>query len=98
MKQSYNKFLDRLNTTENKFNIKINVGKTKVMVVSKTPKRAKILIDQERVEQVRFAYLGSVITEDGSTIEDTKARIAMARKKFIDKREILSSEMGYDLL
>ena len=39
--------IDRLNTIANKFNMKINVGKTKVMVVSKTPKRAKILIDQE---------------------------------------------------
>ena len=39
--------IDRLNTTANKFNMKINVGKAKVMVVSKTPKRAKILIDQE---------------------------------------------------
>ena len=68
------------------------------MVVSKTSKRAKILIDQERVQQVRrFVYLGSVITEDGSTIEDVKARIAMARKKFMEKREILSSEMGRDL-
>ena len=92
------RIIDRLNTTANKFNMNINVGKTKVMVASKTPKRAKILIDQERVEQLRrFVYLGSVITEDGSTIEDTKARIAMARKKFIGKREILSSEMGYDL-
>ena len=38
-----------------------------------------------------------MITEDGSTIEDTKARIAMARKKFTKKREILSGGMGYDL-
>ena len=90
--------IDRLNTTANIFNMKINVGKTKVMVVSKTHKREKILIVQERVEQVRrFVYLGSVITEDGSTTEDAKARIAVARKKFIEKREILSSEMGYDL-
>ena len=45
----------------------------------------------------RFVYLGSVITDDGYTLEDVKTRIATAKKKFIEKRDILSSEIDINI-
>ena len=71
--------------------MKINVQKTKVMVVSKTgDKFVNITIDGQRVEQVSsFKYLGSVISEDGSCADDIRCRIAMAKEAFNNKKELL---------
>ena len=70
--------------------MKINVQKTKVMVVSKTgDKFANITIDGKRVEQVSsFKYLGSIISEDGRCESDMRCRIAMAKEAFNSRREL----------
>ena len=42
-----------------------------------------IIIDGEKVEQVAsFKYLGSTITEDGRSLNNVKARIALAKDTF----------------
>ena len=61
--------MNKLNDTAKKFNMKINVQKTKTMVVThRAGGRVKvnIKIDGQSIEQVGcFKYLGSNITEDG---------------------------------
>ena len=55
-------------------------------------------MDGKRIQQVqRFTYLGSIVTEDGYTLADVKSRIALAKKKFMERREILSGEMGIEM-
>ena len=48
-------------------------------------------MDERIVEQVKkFKYLGTVLTEDGRSIEDVKVRIGMAKDAFNKKKELLT--------
>ena len=60
--------ISKINKAGKQFGMKINIKKTKTMVVSKKPNSPKIniAIDGEQIEQVAsYMYLGSLITEDG---------------------------------
>ena len=49
------------------------------MTIEKTEKPCNILLNNERLEQVKeFSYLGGVITEDGNCEKDIKKRIGLA--------------------
>ena len=76
--------------------MKINVKKTKVMIVSKKAgKKLKIVIDGKEVEQVdKFKYLGSMLTEDLKAMMDIKVRVAMTKEAFSKRREILVRKMS----
>ena len=87
------KVMELLNRTAKKFNMKINMEKTKVMCVSKQSKELKIKLDGKWIQQVkRFTYLGTIIT-----IENVKTRIALAKKKFAERREIPSGDLSIEL-
>src|SRR5207245_5844750 len=77
------RLMNKLNDTAKNFDMKINVQKTKTMVVCWDGGGVvNITVDGQRIEQVKsFKYLGSVITEGGSH-SDVKARIAMAKDAF----------------
>ena len=50
-------------------------------------------IDVEKVEQVAsFKYLESIITEDGRSLNDVKARIALAKDAFSKRKELLTNK------
>jgi len=57
--------IDNINRGTEKYGIKINVTKTKVMCTARQGgRKVKILTDGQKVEQVNhFKYLGSVISE-----------------------------------
>jgi len=58
----------------------------------------KITINGHRVEQVRqFVYLGSVITEDCKCHEEVKRRIAIGKKAFSKRGELLRGKMKLEL-
>ena len=59
--------MDRLLEVGNRYNMKINGTKTKIMRIStKKNKKITIIIEGKRLKQVQsFCYLGSIITEDG---------------------------------
>ena len=59
------------------------------MVVSKKGEvSVNIFIDGQRVEQVQmFKYLDAMMSEDGRSARDVKARIGMAKTVFRVKRE-----------
>jgi hypothetical protein len=84
--------MDRLNDTANKFNMKVNVQKTKTMVVSRDRGVVvNITIVGQRVEQVKnFKYLGSIISGDGYNLVDMKTRIALAKEAFNKRKDFLT--------
>ena len=77
------RLMDRLNETANRFNMQINVQKTKTMVVSRDEGPVvNITIGGQIVEQVKnLKYLGSNISEDGYNLVNVRTRIALAKKK-----------------
>src|SRR6476469_9721417 len=76
--------MDSLNTTAKQYDMKINIKKTKAMVVSSNGgERVNIIVKGQSVEQVsKFKYLGSLISEDGRCLDDVKTRIGMAKDAF----------------
>jgi len=91
--------MDGLTETAKKYDMKINVKKTKSMVVSREEgRRVNLVIDGQQVEHIAtFKYLGAVITEKGTCIEDVKARIAMAKVSFNKSKELLTQGLKKDL-
>ncbi|KAE9524312.1 hypothetical protein AGLY_015351 [Aphis glycines] len=71
--------IDRI--LKNKYGMKLNKKKTKVMVYSKT---------YPQVQQ--FTYLGSNITDDGRSKTNIICRIAQAKRAFLDKSHILTTK------
>ena len=85
--------ISKINEVGKQFGMKINIKKTKAMVVSKKPNSPKIniAIDGEQIEQVAsYMYLGSLITEDGRSEKEIKRRIMIARSTFTNMRTLVS--------
>jgi hypothetical protein len=70
--------VDRLIEIGRSYGMEMNVGKTKVMKISRQPSPIKIMIDQKQLENVEYLnYLGSMITRDERCTREIKSRIAM---------------------
>ena len=97
--QGLQKVMNGLTETAKKYDMKINVKKTKAMVVSRDEGRVvNLVVDGQRVEQVTtFKYLGAVMTEKGTCVEEVKARIAMAKVAFNNSKELLTKGLKKDL-
>jgi hypothetical protein len=79
--------IDRLIEIGRRCGMEMNVGKTKVMRISRQPSPMKIMIDQNQLENVEyFNYLGSMITSDARCTREIKSRIAMAKKQHSTRR------------
>ena len=90
--------ISRLHNTAKEYKMKINMGKTKVMCVTREPKVLHLKIENEKLEQVKsFVYLGATISEDGTTLKEVKTRIAIAKSKMKENREIMTSNLSIDL-
>ena len=68
-----------MNDTAKKYNMKINVQKTKAMAVIRDGGgEDNIKIDGQRLEQVRkFKYLGLIFSEDGRNLVDIETTIVL---------------------
>src|SRR6476619_1966357 len=90
-----------LNTTAKHYDMKINIKKTKAMVVSRNGgERVNITVEGQSVEQVsKFRYIGSLISEDGRCLDDVldKTRIGMAKDAFNKRKELLTRSIRVDL-
>jgi len=75
------------------------VNKTKAMCISRDRKtKVKICIDGQMVEQVeQFRYLGSLILQDGYCEKDIQSRTEIAKKAFMDKKRLFTSNMNLEL-
>ena len=74
--------------------LNINEQKTKLMVFSKSRNvpTCSIYLDNEKIKQVQeFEYLESIITSDVKCDKDIKRRIAIAKKKFMEKKSIFTN-------
>ena len=78
------------------YDLKIHVNKTRVMKISrKQEENLNIIRNGQKVEQVsHFKYLGSLLTEDGGSDKEIKARIAMAKEAFNNKKVLLSKSLS----
>ena len=74
--------------------LKMNTSKTKVMVLSRKPdKIMNVKIECVQLEQVSpYKYLGHKVVNLGSCKEEVKTRIAIARKRFIELKSILTCD------
>ena len=75
--------LQRVNEESELKGIKINIKKTKVMVVSKRDhnQRMDIELSNKDIEQVKdFTYLGSNISCDGRNDKEIRRRIAITNQ------------------
>src|SRR6476469_5229046 len=81
--------MDSLNTTAKHYDMKINIIKTKALVVSRNGgERVNITVEGQSVEHVsKFRYLGSLISEDGRCLDDVKE---WQRDAFNRRKELLS--------
>jgi hypothetical protein len=93
------RLMDGLTTAAKRYDMKINVKKTKAMKISRKGEGdINILIDAQRVEQVsKFKYLGSLITADGRCEAEIKARIGMAKDAFSKRKELLTQKMSKEV-
>ena len=90
------KNLEVLKAAMKKWEMKMHLGKTKVMVVSREGEGCSVTIDGEKIEEVQsLKYLGSRISADGSCDEDIEQRIGAAtrvigtmRKEVLERREL----------
>ncbi|GBP40105.1 hypothetical protein EVAR_33681_1 [Eumeta japonica] len=70
--------VNKMNDSAKKRGMKVNVGKTKVMVFERDESTTEfdILIQGEKIEQVKeFVYLGSLFTNDGKHDRDIERRV-----------------------
>ena len=67
----------RWNEYFNKYNLKLNLKKTEVLVVSRTEKEAVETLDEYQLNQVtKFKYLGSITGSKGHIDEEINGRIS----------------------
>ena len=88
--------MDSLVKTANDYGMKMNIKKTKIMLVSKNMDgNLSILVNGQEIERVRrFKYLGSVVSEDGRSLAAVKERIVLAKDAFGKRRELLTKHIS----
>jgi hypothetical protein len=88
--------LDKLGHYCEKWNLKLNVDKTKVMIMSKGYASLKnIKINGEALECVKFyKYLGVIISANGSTKKMEQDRIVKAKKAMYTIKKALGSTLN----
>jgi len=90
--------IDKVIETGRCYGMEMNVGRTKVMRISRQPSPITIMIDQKQLENVEcFKYLGSVLTTDGRYTCEIKSRIAMSKAAFNKKRIVFTSKSDLNL-
>ena len=63
--------------------MKINISKTKAMVIGRKPNKIHIRIKGESIEQVdSFKYLGCNVSSNMNCCQEVKQRIALAKEAF----------------
>uniref|UniRef100_A0A8D8XEA4 Craniofacial development protein 2 n=1 Tax=Cacopsylla melanoneura TaxID=428564 RepID=A0A8D8XEA4_9HEMI len=84
------------NLMKNQFNMKINKKKTKILICSRMEedrqRTLSIKLEDEILQQVtEYKYLGSLITNDGTSRKEIISRIGQAKCAFNKKKELFTS-------
>jgi len=91
--------MDALQDTSEKYNMRINTKKTKIMRMSTVEGRTmKITVNGQNLERVKqFCYLGSLVTEDCRSCHDVRRRIALGKVAFNKKSDLMRGSLGLHL-
>jgi len=83
--------MDALQNTSEKYNMRINTKKTKVIRISQVEGRPiRIKVNGQNLEKVEeFCYLGSLVTEDGRSCREVRRRIALGKEAFSKKKDLM---------
>ena len=89
---SMKRILHRVDMEGRKAGLLLNAKKTKVMHINGKDVPQSIKVDSTSLEYVnQFKYLGSIKEYDGSCLQDVKVRIAMAKQKSVQLKNIWKS-------
>lgn len=87
--------VDKVNLHSKEFGLKMNISKTKFMIVSRSRREydnAAIIADNASIERVNsFKYLGCWLHEEWDSDKEIKCRIEMARNAFCKYKKILNN-------
>ena len=77
----------------------INVKKTKVMQMpGRKGRKLRIVVNGKKLESVtQFCYLGSMVTEDCRSECEVRRRIALAKKAFNKKKNLMCGSLSFQL-
>ena len=91
--------MDALQDTSEKYNMRINTKKTKIMRMSTVEGRTmKITVNGQNLERVKqFCYLGSFVTEDCRSCHDVRRRITLEKEAFNKKSDLMSGSLSLHL-
>lgn len=84
--------MDKVNTACKDKGLKMNISKTKFMIISKTIRQPEITlkIENEEIEQVhQYKYLGCWLNDQWDHSQQIKSRIEIARNCFFKMRDLL---------
>jgi len=91
--------MDAVQDTSEKYNMRINTKKTKVMRMSTVEGRTmKITVNGQNLERVKqFCYLGSLMTENRRSCHDVRRRIALGKEAFNKKSDLMRGSLSLHL-
>jgi hypothetical protein len=76
----------------------MNVGKTKIMRISRQPFPVKLMTDQKQLGYIEsFKYLGSILSNYRRCTCEIKSRIAMEKAAFNKKRALFTTKTDLEL-
>ncbi|GFO18885.1 endonuclease-reverse transcriptase [Plakobranchus ocellatus] len=92
-KEDLQKLTDIAATESKRMGLELNSKKTEVMVINRRPNlNADLFVDGTKLKQRdSFKYLGTIITQDGKSHTDIKARIAQAKTNFQKMKPLLTN-------
>jgi len=78
-----------LDSSLDKFTLKINSKKSKIMVINKVIPNANITLNNEQIQQVNeFCYLGSLITDDNKASKNKNKKTNYIKKANFRKKPV----------
>lgn len=91
--EALQRLIIKISTEGERLGLRINIDKTKVMMVSRTSNvNLNITVNGKKIQQVsKFRYLGSWLTEDLDPDVEIRSRIEQARVTFMNMRALLSN-------
>jgi len=90
--------INGLQDTSEKYNMRINTKKTKIMRMSTVEGTMKITVNGQNVERVKqFCYFGSLVTEDCRSCHDVRRRIALGKEAFNKKSDLTRGSLSLHL-
>ncbi|GFN76223.1 endonuclease-reverse transcriptase [Plakobranchus ocellatus] len=92
-KEDLQKVIDIAATESKRMVLELNSKKTEVMVINRRPNlNADLFVDGTKLKQRdSFKYLGTIITQDGKSHTEIKARIAQAKTNFQRMKPLLTN-------